>query len=521
MHYAQGEVIEGPVADERTLGVALASGEWAIRLNPDIGAPLRFYSSARYVLGDELHVFPLHTIVAAPADATRLLRALEEVKPDELDADGRPLPWVPVRHRVEAVGGRPGDDEDAIAITDDAELPPIPPEPDAGAGAIERATVARWLGELSRTAGLAPPELTLARARENRLGFTTGRIFFDGSYVPRRLHLTLCPNSDAAEVLATLTHELAHAVARTKAHDVTFKRAHIALAARHFGAAWFAGAEEQVDRSYRIVDYWIASGIRAALRSGPADPARAPGDGEVPAPRVVDDGQLARVLGRIKKLRNLAADQLGRPEGIAATAAANDLVTSYGLESYGVQIDGEVHDQLVDRWVPLEDGAIWRRTLAHAVAQHCEVFSLAIPARARMHFFGRHADVIAAEYLYSVSAARIARECDAHLSCWRGGARRSSGDTRRERYSFCDSAAVAFQRKLEQLAFEEGLKDGAALLQAESFAEREHEKRGRSWGAGGRKTYRHNAAGTALGRSMEVLHGLEGGGRAPRGLPHR
>ena len=56
---------------------------------------------------------------------------------------------------------------------------------------------------------------------------------------------------------------------------------------------------------------------------------------------------------------------------------------------------------------------------------------------------------------------------------------------------------------------------------AEDFADDEHDKRGSSWGSGGRRTYRENAAGRELGHAMEVLHGLDGAGDKPKALPHR
>ncbi len=284
--------------------------------------------------------------------------------------------------------------------------------------------------------------------------------------------------------------------------------------ARHYGERWFEGARAVLAHSYRVVDNWIASGIRAALRNG-----------EVPTARLADDGQLAKVLMRIKKLRDLGADQIGLPEGIAATAAANDLITTYGLEGYGVRIDSDVHDQLVDLWVSLEEGALWRRTLAHAVASYCDVFSLAMGRSQRMHFFGRHADVVTAEYLYSVSAGRIARECAEHIARWkRTRAATTAGDTRSEKTSFCDSAAIAFKKKLDQLKVDDDPRTdlkAAVLDAAESFAADEHERRGQSWGSGGRRTYRENAAGRALGGAMEVVHGLGGASERPKALPHR
>lgn len=505
----------GAVLDEREaarlLGRPLGPNEWAIGWRRGVGHPLGLVGAPHLAAGVHVFVYPKHVVELAPRDARYLLRALEEVKPAELDPEtGQPYPWVPAKPRIETLGARIADDEDA-QLGDRADLPPQPAEEEPDG---ERILIDGWLTELCRLADLARPELVVARARDHRLGFCAGRIWLDEEHRPLRVRLVLCPNSDHAEILATLVHELAHASARTRTHSAAFKRALIDLAAARFGARYFAGARAHAGGPYRIVDYWIASGIRAALRGA-----------EPPAARSSDDTQLAKILIRIKKLRSLAGDQLGRPEGIAATAAANDLITSYGLESYGVSIEGETLDQLVDAFVPLGSGALWRRTLAHAVAVYCDVFSLAMSSAKRMHYFGRHADVVTAEYLYGVSGARIERECERHVAGWKLARTTpsTSGETRREKTSFCDSAAVAFRRKLEQLKRAEGGDDdaGRLLAGAEGFARDEHAKRGQSWSAGGKRTYRDNAAGRRLGGSMEVVRGV---GRhrqdAPR-LPHR
>jgi hypothetical protein len=291
------------------------------------------------------------------------------------------------------------------------------------------------------------------------------------------------------------------------------------LAERRWGASFFAEARARIAEGVRIVDPWLASGIRAALRG--ATP---------PAARQGDDGQLARVVTKIRKLRELAADQLGRPEGIAATAMANDLVVQYGLGSYAVRIDAGIHERMVDRWVPVAEGAVWRRSLAHAVGKACDVFVLSVVHHSRMHFFGRYADVVQAEYLFQISEARIARECERHLDAWR--ARRAElrpGDTVRERVSFCDSAVRAFELKLQQIVNEESgaparrsaAPASPALEAAEEFARVEHEKRGTGWRSGGTRRTRENAAGTELGRSMELVRGMAPGGSAPKALPGR
>ncbi len=483
-HHTEASIIEGPAI---VAGQSIDADEWVIRHVPSVGAPLHFVGRSAWTGRERLFRYALYEVVLTPPDAARLLRCLEAVKPEELDATGRPFPWVPVKPRTEALGARVDNDDDATEVGAGEVLPPL--EGGDIGGARE------WLAALAATAGLAVPELGVTRAPNNRFGFTAGRIWYDAAFAPLRMQLTVCPNADMAEVMATLAHELAHPLARQRGHAYPFKAALIDIVSRHFGARFFEGAKSRVGESYRLVDSWVASGIRAALRGGDA-----------PVAKPIDDAQLAKVLMRIRKLRDLAADQVGLPEGIAATAAANDLVTGYGLEGYNVKV-GEVDDQMVDLFVPLDENALWRRTLAHGVAAYCDVFSLAMARGQRMHFFGRHGDVVTAEYLYSVSAARIMRECTAHIERWkraRGGS--SAGETRSEKTSFCDSATMAFKRKLEAMKAEEGGRSG--LEKAEAFADDEHDKRGQSWGSGGRRSYRDNAAGRAVGDAMDVTHGI-------------
>jgi len=502
IHHAQGVVLEGPCS-LTTSGRALAADEWALVVRDGVGIPLRLSGTAIRAGGDWIWIFPKHTIVVPTAAMVRyILGALEHVKPEELDASGRPEPWVPERHHVEALVAEAAED-DATLLGAHERLPPIPPEAPDGERVVSAAEIRERFAALAQAVGLEPPELTIARASETRHGLVTGRVWMRDDFAPLRVHVSLCPNADLAEVLATLAHELAHPLSRTREHGEVFKRTLVEIGERLWGVRYFAEARARVDAPRHVVDMWLATGIRAALRQADA-----------PAAKGGDDGQLARILTKIRKLRELAEDQRGRPEGIAATATANDLITTYGLESYGVRIDGAIDDQMLDRCVVLEDGAVWRRMLAHGVATYCEVFSLAMSGKARMHWFGTRADVIAAEYLYSVSAARIERECRDHLAMWKASrGRTTAAETLKEKTSFCDCAVIEFKKKLARIGAEElgaGGGGNRRLDAAEDFAAAEHAKRGASWGSGGGKQYRENAAGRAAGRAMEVLRGVGG-----------
>ncbi len=509
-------LLDGP---STTNGLSLDRDQWAFIVPEKAAKHLGLIPRVGSVrLPDAIaFVNPRDTLFVLSTHTRYVLSALEEVKPHEVDAAGLPLPWVPPRPRHEPSAEADDDRDDDVRVlapTDRLPLVHLPPPDDADAF-IDSATIRRHFADLCETAGYSePPELTLTRGRENRLGLVSGRVWFRVGGAPLRVHLTTCPNSDLAEVLATIVHELAHPLAHTttgsRAHDEPMKRAMVDLASTHFGERWFETARTRISGPVRALDYWLASSIRAALRSN-----------DIPRPKSTDDTQLARTLGKLKKLRELANNQLGRPEGIAATATANDLVTHYDLGSYGVGLPEIDDEQLVDRWVKLHDNAVWRRLLAHGVAAHFGVFSLAINNTLHMHFFGAYADVIAAEYLYSVSAARITRECEAHIAAWKKvRGKTTSAETRVEKTSFCDCAVIEFRKKLKHIADEDSADTEDTLEEAEEFARVEHEKRGRGWASARKKLYRENAAGRAAGRAMEVLHGVSGQGPAAA-LPHR
>jgi len=528
-HDPAARVITGP-ADLIALGMSLAADQWAFDLSAKLVSHLGLaftHESHRGPLRTLL-VYRRHTVLIDRPHTQFLLRCFEKTKPEELDEQGRPMGWIPVKRRNESSytgeTGALGDSSDevdavdAVLLADGAALPPTTAAPSSGTPFIDDVTVARWFATLAATAGYPrTPELDLVRGSDEKNGFTSGRVWFSSDRVPRRVRLVTCPNSDLAEILATIAHELAHPLSGSTAHNDSMKASFVELASRQWGARFFVHIAQRLTlERMRTVDYWVASGIRAALRGAEAPTPKSGPTSGADNDNAGDDGQMARVMSRLKKLRSLARDQVGRPEGIAATGAANDLVTLYGLGHYGVGDAAIDETQIVDRFVVLSDGAVWRRTLAHEVADYCEVFALSLPSEGRMHFFGAYADVVAAEYLFSVSAARIESDCRDHLAAWKKRrVKTSSAETRKEKTSFCDCAAMEFGRKLARIRKEEGDGDSADSVrarQAEELARHEHGKRGTGWASSGSKTYRENAAGRAAGAAMEVMRGVGGAG---------
>lgn len=412
----------------------------------------------------------------------------------KLLAPDLPQPWCPPTPALEPLSVEGDEEHDAI------EVKALSP---ASAPSLHRAP--DWLRQeatrLAQTVGLDPRfELIVEPSSRVRRGFCRGRVWMRGGR-PLRIWLSPCPNGDRAELLATLAHELAHPLAGA-GHDARFRAELLGLAVQSWGSSHFRHA---ASGSTPELDRWVASGIRAALKEGPP-----------PEPKTSDSGDTARIVTRVRKLHALAAAQPGEPEAIAATARANELITTYGLGGYQVEIEAGIDEQMVDRWVALAPRKVWQRQLAHGLARYFGVFSLAMARKARMHFFGRHADVVATAWLLEVCIEKIERACEAHIKAWKKERRRSSGEGRSERTAFCDNAVWAFRRKLEQLGELELDDASEALEAAEDFARVEHVKRGQRWGAGRVKRVRHHAQGQAMGRSLEVVRGVRG--RAVRRL---
>ncbi len=433
------------------------------------------------------------------ADSRLLLRALERCKPERLDEHGVPLPWVPLRPRTVELDGLAAHDldDDVRFVT---ELPPEDPE---RSGSDAYAWVRAEALRLGAALGLPGFPLMITPVRSQRRGFCGGRIWMRPDGTPLRIALRPCPNSDHAEIMATLLHELTHALTPRDGHGPAFCLRLVQLAAEVHGTEFFAHAPTAPP--CQPVDRWIATGIRAAV-----------GNRQHPAPKDAEEGKLIKVISKIRKLHALADAQVGTPEGITACGLANDLVTLYGLGGYEIQIAAGLDEQMVDRWLQLPGGAVWPRHLAHEIGRFFGVFSLHNAGKRRMHLFGRHADIVGSVYLYEVCEAAIRRGWAAHLKQWKAEGERARGEASKERTDFCDAAVRAFRLKLRALASESDSVGGPALEAAQGFAAAEHRKRGSRWGSEGGRDQRSNAAGARLGGSLEVVRGV--GGRAHQRL---
>lgn len=450
---------------------------------------------------------PLHSIVVVRGHEDAVLRSLEAVKPERLDERGLPVSWRPAAPPTRSLGGERGREDDVEQVDSGPSLPPAPgggrPELDP----TDEASIAGALAWAAGRAGFGAVPLVLVRQDSVQDGFVPGRIWLAPGG-PVKIRLDPGPNADAAELWATLLHELSHGLAGGGAHDRAFRAAMVGLAESIFPEGVFVQCHARLDGSTTALDAWLALCIRAALRGSPPP---------VPVQDRGDEGQLARVVGRITKLRRLARSSPGSPEAISASAVANELLLRWDLGSYQVRLEAGIDEAMCDRWVSIGKRSVWRRTLAFTVAEHFGVFALSRRDRGWMHYFGRYSDVVTAEWFYEVWEAHILRASDEHIRRFKkaGGAARRS--TRTERTNFCDSAVVGLAHKLRAVRRASDDDTSARLFAAERLAESEHARRGTRWSSGSGKTVTLNPEGMAAGHAAPMGRGVHGTG-GTRGL---
>lgn len=462
-------------------------------------------------------VYPRGTVTGPSELESFARRSLERARPKLLDERGLPMAWVPAEPPTESLarGSALEDDVQHVGVGDYVAPPPLVDAPDTREvdARCDDSVRAGWRAACA-LADVGDLPLAITRPTDVRDGFVAGRIWL-APQGPVRAALDIGPNADGAEVWATVLHELAHATAREAQHSVRFQRELVRLGATAFGAAAVSAAREAVGGSYAGVDAWMAVCVRAALR-GAAPPVLEVRD-------ETDQSQLARVVGRIQKLRRLARSQPGTPEAISACAKANDLLVRWDLGAYQVRLEAGIDDQMCDRWVDLGKREVWRRSLAFLVAEHCGVFALSRRSKGWMHYFGRYADVVTAEWFYEIWTAHIERAAKDHVIAFKEAraAGRAKGNTRSVRIDFCDSAVVGLREKLQASAAGDADPSQAdapvRLAEAEQFAQVEHSRRGSGWSSGTGKAVRLNEAGRKAGAQAPMGRGVGSRG-GPRGL---
>ncbi len=495
-------------------GLQLDDGQWAILLPATAHArrmlrrvlPDAELENVHAADGMLVLIQPSRSIHLEGRSVRHLKRALDSLRPHQ--ANGLPYPWVVPESATEALG-RPPDEHDVVV---DPQVQPEPEDPEfSGKTELTSETIRADFDSIRRHLSLPDFPLVIRRGAVHKHGFVTGRVHMLGGK-PSKMTITTCPNSDRAEAAATLAHEFAHVLLGASGHDLPFKRALVELAEGTWGAPLFVSARRALDQSYRVVDAWVVSGIRAKL-----------GGGGPPVEAHIEEAQMVVAVRRVQKLRALALDQLGTPEGCLAAAKANDLIVTRGLTSYEVALPTSLGAEMCDQWIFIGKRKPWKASIAFAVAEFCDVFALAHKAYGGMHFFGSHADVVTAEYLCSVAIERIESRCQRHIEQWRAqNPGPMGGAVVSERTSFLHSAADGLATVLEQAKVQSRddssrTGDSDAIQAAEHFARVEHDKRGRGWRGGSGVERAHNSAGYEAGSSLTLSRGIGGRGR-PKGL---
>ena len=436
---------------------------------------------------------------------------------------GVPEPWAPVAAPAVSLG-RIGDETDEVVGAEDSWGAFDQPETDVLEGDMEAAAreVAALLLSVSGCTVGRSDWLTIRRGRISKRGFVTGRVHYSGRRI-HRMAITLGPNSDLAEVFATLAHEVAHAASPARGHGRGFKETFLGLARAVWGDEFFDGAD--VGEPYHEMDGWVSAGIRAA-RSRGEPPYRREGETEQRG---------ARIRG-VLKLRRLAENQVGTEEGRLATAMANTIVTVWGLGSVKADLPDDVSDSLCDRFQYIGKRCPWRRKLAWAVGAFFDVYILCQARAGTMHWFGKQSAIEAGFYLYGVAEAHIERELVKHLQVWDAEGRLNGLHGRGESANFRATAVWALGDKLRKLrrlearaaadaAFEaevvgdveavDAEQTGLALYSietAEAFALDECEKKHgtRKLGKSRRAKWSWNDQGALAGKSVPLSAGLDG-----------
>ena len=221
--YNIGVEIVYPTPDDAS-EIAPREGEWGIVTDDSVAV----IQCGLFRFGRRTHkwfsapnkriwIYPANAFFLKAPQVRSLLSALEHVKPERLDEDGLPLPWVPATNAKRTLELR-DDDEAEGEIVCVQQPKPIR----QGANTNATGDVEREFARLSSLAGFEDIDLDTRRASIDKHGFVTGRVHADRTFAPSRVAITICPNSDHAEIFATLAHELAHPRSKDRGHGTAF-----------------------------------------------------------------------------------------------------------------------------------------------------------------------------------------------------------------------------------------------------------------------------------------------------------
>ncbi len=147
---------------------------------------------------------------------------------------------------------------------------------------------------------------------------------------------------------------------------------------------------------------------------------------------------------RLQRLKALAEDQAGTPEGELAARLARELTMDRHRQLAGVDLATRNRvDPFMRQDLDLGGRAFWRRRVASLTAHHCDCLCSFSGQQARLS--GRRSSVLVAEHLYRVMSRSISVERAAWL-----GSNHLLDDSRAGR-DFSHSAVLALQHRLVTL----------------------------------------------------------------------
>jgi hypothetical protein len=173
-----------------------------------------------------------------------------------------------------------------------------------------------------------------------------------------------------------------------------------------------------------------------------------------------------RIAERLHKLRNLARDQAGTPEGETAARLARQLMREHARARIGPDRPGDPHRKLR---LSLGQVAPWRRRLAVAVAKHCACVAAWPRGSAEVVLFGRRSSVLIAEYLLTVTLREVELARERFVRDRNADPDDVPAELRTPLNAFCQSAVTSIDARLRAMRDEEQEEDpsGHALVRQE------------------------------------------------------
>ena len=166
------------------------------------------------------------------------------------------------------------------------------------------------------------------------------------------------------------------------------------------------------------------------------------------------DAMTTKILTRILKLKALAKDQAGRPEGETAAELMRKMMLDHSIEEVDLAAADREPDPNIRHDVDLGQRSRWRRYLMANVADYCELTMTHYIRSSKGSFWGRASGCVIAEHLMTVLAREIERAADAYMQTYATTPAEPGfiwESPKTVRFEFCFSAVSAVAAKLAKI----------------------------------------------------------------------